>query len=171
MRNHYHVVIHTPERNLVEGMKWLQNAYTRFNIRHGIWGRLFGDRHKAVVVEAERSFGGKGGERSDYRAVLIDYVHLNPARANLIRPAEKQSLMDYPWSSVALAYAVAPSKRKPWMKVATGFALAHCPDTVAGRRRYVGRLDEWVLDEQSESAGAIMGLIEGQTLHSTLRRG
>ena len=24
-RNHYHVVLHTPEPNLVEGMKWLQN--------------------------------------------------------------------------------------------------------------------------------------------------
>ena len=35
MGNHYHLVIHTPEANLVEGMTWLQNAYTRyFNTRH-----------------------------------------------------------------------------------------------------------------------------------------
>jgi putative transposase len=35
MGNHYHLFIETPEANLVEGMKWLQNTYTRrFNVRH-----------------------------------------------------------------------------------------------------------------------------------------
>lgn len=28
MGSHYHLLIETPEANLVEGMKWLQNAYT-----------------------------------------------------------------------------------------------------------------------------------------------
>ena len=46
MSNHYHLVVHTPEPNLVDGMKWLQNAYTRyFNTRHRLWGRLFGGRY------------------------------------------------------------------------------------------------------------------------------
>jgi REP element-mobilizing transposase RayT len=50
--NHYHLVIETPEPNLVAGMQWLQNTYTRrFNVRHGLWGRLFGDRYKSVLVE------------------------------------------------------------------------------------------------------------------------
>ncbi|GDX10108.1 hypothetical protein LBMAG57_18800 [Verrucomicrobiota bacterium] len=50
MGNHYHLLIETPEPNLVEGMKWLQNTVTRrFNVRHGKWGRLFGDRYKAVI--------------------------------------------------------------------------------------------------------------------------
>lgn len=36
MGNHYHLMLATPEANLVEGMKWLQNTYTRkFNARHG----------------------------------------------------------------------------------------------------------------------------------------
>jgi putative transposase len=56
MRNHYHLMLETPEANLIEGMKWLQNTYTRrFNSRHRLWGRLFGDRYKAVLVE-----GGEG---------------------------------------------------------------------------------------------------------------
>ena len=60
LSNHYHLMIETPEPNLVEGMKWLQNAYTRrFNTRHRLWGRLFGDRYKAVVVEGERVWGPK----------------------------------------------------------------------------------------------------------------
>jgi putative transposase len=42
MGNHYHLFIQTPEANLVEGMKWLQNTVTRrFNVRHREWGRLF----------------------------------------------------------------------------------------------------------------------------------
>ena len=39
MPNHYHLVFRTPEANLVEGMKWLQNTWTkRFNARHRLWG-------------------------------------------------------------------------------------------------------------------------------------
>src|SRR5437870_4946261 len=67
MGNHYHLLIETPEANLVEGMKWLQNTATRrFNVRHGKWGRLFGDRYKAVIVQ--------GNETGYYRA-LLDYIH------------------------------------------------------------------------------------------------
>ncbi len=34
MDNHYHLMMETPEANLVEGMKWLQNTFTRrFNTK------------------------------------------------------------------------------------------------------------------------------------------
>jgi hypothetical protein len=47
MSNHYHLMVETPEANLVGGMRWLQNTYTRrHNCRHRLWGRLFGDRYK-----------------------------------------------------------------------------------------------------------------------------
>lgn len=40
MSNHYHLMVETPEPNLVEGMKWLQNTVTRrYNVRHRAWGR------------------------------------------------------------------------------------------------------------------------------------
>ncbi|MEM8569059.1 MAG: transposase, partial [Bacteroidota bacterium] len=46
MDNHYHLVIETPEANLVAGMKWLQNTYTRrFNAAHKLWGHVFGGRY------------------------------------------------------------------------------------------------------------------------------
>jgi putative transposase len=49
MDNHYHAVIETPQGNLVVGMRWFQNTYTRrFNTRHRLWGHLFGGRYKAV---------------------------------------------------------------------------------------------------------------------------
>jgi REP element-mobilizing transposase RayT len=34
MSNHYHLMVETPEANLVAGMRWLQNTYTR---RHKIY--------------------------------------------------------------------------------------------------------------------------------------
>lgn len=35
MANHYHILFQTARANLVDGMKWLQTAYTqRFNARH-----------------------------------------------------------------------------------------------------------------------------------------
>jgi REP element-mobilizing transposase RayT len=38
MSNHYHLMLETPEPNLVAGMKWLQNTYTRrYNTRHRLW--------------------------------------------------------------------------------------------------------------------------------------
>jgi hypothetical protein len=70
----------------------MQNTYTRgFNIRHGLWGRLFGDRYKSVLVEGE----------GFYYQTLMDYIHLNPARARLVNPENDQSVLDYAWSSVA----------------------------------------------------------------------
>lgn len=46
MSNHYHLAIKTPEPNLVEGMTWLQSTWTkRFNVRHRLWGHLFGGRY------------------------------------------------------------------------------------------------------------------------------
>ena len=73
MGNYYHLFIQTPEANLVEGMKWFQNTVTRrFNVRHREWGRLFGDRYKAVVVDGGSPY---------YYETLWDYIHLNPSRA------------------------------------------------------------------------------------------
>ena len=87
MDNHYHLFIETPEPNLVAGMGWLQNTLTRrHNVRHQAWGRLFGDRYKAVLVD--------GADSYHYRT-LADYIHLNPVRARILRPKAVQSVMYY----------------------------------------------------------------------------
>jgi hypothetical protein len=42
MRNHFHLVIETPEANLVAGMRWLLSTYTiRLNQRHKLFGHVF----------------------------------------------------------------------------------------------------------------------------------
>lgn len=89
MSNHYHWVLQTPQANLVAGMKWFQNTYARrFNTRHKKWGHVFGGRYKAVLVEA--SGGG-------YLETLMDYVHLNPARAGLVDLPGGKDLLGFPW--------------------------------------------------------------------------
>src|SRR5215218_4456327 len=110
MSNHYHLLLETPEANLVAGMQWLQNTYTRrFNTRHRAWGRLFGDRYKAVPV--------KGG--GYYYETLLDYVHLNP-RAGLVLARSGGSVRD--WSSIAHGYALPPGRRPEWLAAKEGLA-------------------------------------------------
>ena len=76
MGNHFHLVVETPEANLVAGMRWLLSAYTiRFNHRHNLAGHVFSGRYKALLVEGS-SFG--------YLRTVCDYVHLNPVRAKLL---------------------------------------------------------------------------------------
>jgi putative transposase len=90
MSNHYHLLVRTPDANLVDGMKWLQGAYTqRYKGRHKVFGHLFQGRYKAVVVD---------GTDANYLQVVSTYIHLNPARAGLIRMG-RDKLKRYRWSS------------------------------------------------------------------------
>jgi REP-associated tyrosine transposase len=123
MRNHFHLVIETPQPNLVAGMKWLLGTYTsRYNRRHKEFGHLFSGRYKALPVDAS----GTG-----YLKSACDYVHLNPVRAKLLTP--HQPLEDFPWSSYPL-YLAAPSARPVWLRVDR--LLGECgiqKDSPAGR--------------------------------------
>ena len=76
MSNHFHLVLETPQPNLVAGMKWLLGTYTsRHNRRHREFGHLFSGRYKALLVD---------GSGDGYLKTVCDYVHLNPARAQLL---------------------------------------------------------------------------------------
>ena len=56
MGNHFHLVVETPQGNLVAGMKWLLGTYTsRFNRRHQWFGHVFSGRSQALIVD------GSGG--------------------------------------------------------------------------------------------------------------
>jgi REP element-mobilizing transposase RayT/AraC-like DNA-binding protein len=106
MPNHYHLVLETPEPNLVAGMAWLQSSYTiRLNHRHQLFGHVFSGRYKAQLVE---------GSGNGYLRTACDYVHLNPVRAGMLPPQER--LLSYPWSSFG-AYLAAPEHRPSWVRV------------------------------------------------------
>jgi REP element-mobilizing transposase RayT len=104
MGNHYHLLLGTPEANLVVGMKWLQSTYTsRYNSRHAVSGHLFQGRYKAVLVE----------DKPNYLQVVSTYIHLNPARAHLIKIGP-QRLRSYGWSSYP-AYVRPRADAVPWL--------------------------------------------------------
>ena len=101
MPNHFHLVVETPQGNLVAGMKWFLGTYTsRFNRRHKLFGHLFSGRYKALIVD---------GSGNGYLRTVCDYVHLNPARAKLVR--KEESLRTYRWSSWP-EYLQSPGKRR-----------------------------------------------------------
>ena len=156
MSNHYHFLLKTPEPNLVQGMSWFQNTWTRrFNARHRLWGHLFGGRYKAKPVE-----------QGAYLSRLLAYVHLNPVRAGLVK--SKDGLETYPWSSLS-DYVKPPGKRRDWVAVTRGLEQLEYPDTVAGRRRHLEWLEACVDWDDPGTAGD--ELSEGQSLQATFRRG
>ena len=68
-------------------------------MRHRLRGHLFQGRYKAILVKSEAE---------TYFRNVSDYIHLNPARADLIVPGKK--LSDFPWSSFPALIGI-PRKR------------------------------------------------------------
>ena len=131
MRNHYHLVLETPQANLVAGMAWLQSTYTiRLNHRHKLFGHVFSGRYKAQLVE---------GSGNGYLRTACDYVHLNPARAGLLKAGER--LLAYPWGSFG-AYLAAPQHRPGWIRVDRLLGEHGIPrDNAAGRQEFEQRME------------------------------
>ena len=158
MSNHYHLLLETPEPNLVRGMAWFQTTYTtRYNARHRASGHLFGGRYKAVVIDPDEP---------RYFAVVLDYLHLNPARAGLSR-VDGPQLLDYRWSS--LPGYVRREERAPWLAVQRGLAAHDFEDTAADRRAMLEALERRMREEAAERCG--LAEMDAQSLQSTLRRG
>jgi len=135
MGNHYHLLLETPEANLVTGMKWLQGTYTqRFNSRHKQWGHLLQGRYKALVVD------GSGG---DYFSTVGSYIHLNPARARLF-DLQGGKLSDYRWSSYPLYFR--PSKRPDWLAVDRTLGALGVLDDRRGRESFRQMMQKRVME-------------------------
>jgi len=131
MENHFHLVLETPEPNLVTGMKWFLGTYTaRFNHRHQQFGHLFSGRYKSLIVD---------GSGNGYLGTVCDYVHLNPARAKLLSSEDR--LETYRWSSYPY-YLHTTAERPVWLRVDRVFGEAGIPqDTTAGRRELALRTE------------------------------
>lgn len=134
MGNHYHLLLETPEPNLVVGMQWLQGTYTkRFNAAHRVWGHLFSGRYKAIPVEAS------GG----YFLAVADYIHLNPVRVKGY-DFEMSELREYAWSSYP-GYA-SLRKRSEWLCVERVMGELGLEDSRSGRMRFMAHMKRRVLE-------------------------
>ena len=141
MSNHFHLVVETPQPNLVAGMKWLLGTYTiRFNRRHREFGHLFSGRYKSLIVD---------GSGNGYLKSVCDYVHLNPVRARLLRP--RQGLESYSWSSYG-QYLRAPGQRATWLRTDRLLGEWGIPkDSPAGRRHFGRCMEQRRVQEHPKS--------------------
>jgi putative transposase len=131
MNNHFHLVVETPRANLSAGMHWLLGTYTvRFNRRHQLSGHLFSGRYKALIVD---------GSGNGYLKSVCDYVHLNPVRARLLKPAEP--LETYVWSSYGM-YLKKAQLRPGWLRVDRLLGeWGVQADNLAGRMRFRAEIE------------------------------
>lgn len=93
MNNHYHLLIETPQANIIKTIHYLNSSYTGyFNRKYNRVGHLFQGRYKSYLIE-----------KDSYLLLVSRYIHLNPLRAGVVR-----DLGEYMWSS----YNDYMSKRK-----------------------------------------------------------
>lgn len=137
MKNHFHLVLETPKPTLVAGMKWLLAVYTqRFNARHQKWGHLFAGRYKSLIVD---------GSNTHYLRRVCDYVHLNPARAHLLKNGA--ALESFPWSSF-VEYLKPSYQRIDWLRadrLLGEYGIEK--DDAAGRRKFKKLMNDRCAEE------------------------
>ena len=111
MGNHYHLLLETPESNLVTGMRRLNGVYTQtFNRRHGQVGHVMQGRYKSILVDREA-----------YLLELARYIVLNPVRAGMVSAAQ-----EWAWSSFRATAGMVPGE--DWL--ACDLVLRHFGDNV-----------------------------------------
>lgn len=149
MSNHYHLLVETPEPNLVAGMKWFQGTYTqRFNTMFKRRGHLYQGRYKAIPIATDPRDGGL-----EYFREVSTYIHLNPFRAKLCGEGQTTPLQQYIWSSYPL-YCGAKRKQPDWLvrsKVLSSWGLT---EGMAGTlRSYREKLERFMRFEMDPAAG------------------
>ena len=133
MGNHFHLLLETPEPNLVSGMRLLLGSYAQaWNRRRSRTGHVFQGRYKSIPVAGERA-----SDASQFR-VVADYIHLNPARAGLAG-GKNSPLISYRQSSL-LSYQ--KGKGPSWMNFERVLAAFELSKDGRGRRAYVNYLEK-----------------------------
>jgi REP element-mobilizing transposase RayT len=138
MGNHFHLLLETPEPNLVAGMKWMMGVFSQgWNRRRKRFGHVFQGRYKAVVVNGEGS--------GMYFRIVADYIHLNPVRSGWVGGESGKGLKEWRWSSFPI---YAGRKAPEWLvteRVLGAFELA---EGRRGLRAYARYLEERAKDRE-----------------------
>lgn len=137
MGNHFHLLLETPQANLVSGMQRLLGTFSQgWNRARLRRGHVFQGRYKSVPVT---------GTDADayYFRIVADYIHLNPARAG-IAGGRRGPLAGYRWSSLP---CYLKGNGPEWLvmdRVLRSFELAR---DGRGRRAYVAWLEARAANE------------------------
>ncbi len=131
MPNHFHLLLETPEANLVSGMKVLLGGFSQlWNRRRDRHGHVFQGRYKSVPVH------GEGRDEHYFRAVA-DYIHLNPARAGMAG-GKAGLLANYRWSSLPVYVR---GQGPEWLEMARVLRSFDMAQDQRGRKAYVAWLE------------------------------
>ncbi len=104
MDNHIHLLFKSGTHGISAVMRKLLTWYAQyFNYRHNRTGHLFQNRYKSILCDEE-----------SYLLALVRYIHLNPARAHIVKTMEE--LGRYPWSGHR---ALIGKTKYPWMDTET----------------------------------------------------
>lgn len=152
MTNHFHLVVRTPQGNLIYGMKWLQSTFAnRYHRFRNVNGKLFQGRYKSLIVEESTYLGG-----------LLHSVHLNPVRAGICSVVE---LKDYRWSSYW--YLNQPRRRPSYLDLSSTLESAGgLKDTPHGRQSYADYLTWLSTDDVAQKELAFGKMTRGWALGS-----
>jgi hypothetical protein len=136
----------------VTGMKWLLGTFSQgWNGRRSRRGHVFQGRYKAMPVSAAM-------ENPYYFRIVADYIHLNPARADLAG-GKRGKLVAWKWSSLAdYARGMGPG----WLVFERVLAAFDLAQDGRGRRAYVAWLEQRATNDKGE--------IDAEAMKS-LRRG
>jgi putative transposase len=145
MDNHVHLLFKSGKSGVSAVMRKLLTWYAQYyNHRHNRTGHLFQNRYKSILCEEE-----------GYLLALVRYIHLNPARAHIVRTIEE--LDRYPWSGHRTLIGRA---KHPWMDAET--VLAQFSDkkkrAIAEYRRFVA--EDFSSKRKPELTGG--GLVRSQ---------
>ena len=141
MKNHYHILLQTPDGNISRCMRHLNSVYTqRYNRRHGFDGQLFRGRYKSILVCND-----------SHLLQLVRYIHKNPVKAGLVK-----DMPDYEWSSYKgyLSYA----KKWNWLHKDYIFSM------ITPKKQ--GRLKPFIEFMQKEESGEVTKLFSLKKLPS-----
>ncbi|MFC1771522.1 transposase [Candidatus Margulisiibacteriota bacterium] len=109
MKNHFHILIHTPYGNIAQVMQYLASNLAKFiNKELNADGALFKRRYKEVLVDSE-----------SYLLQVSRYIHLNPVQAKLVKKAEQ-----WKWSSIHEYYG----QKDKTVPLTTNKILTHFKD-------------------------------------------
>ena len=139
MGNHFHMLIETPEPNLVAGMKWVLGVFSQgWNRRRGRRGHVFQGRYKAVVVNGEAADGS-------YFKIVADYIHLNPVRSGWVGGDTGARLRSWRWSSFP---AYAGGKAPVWLETGRVLRAFQLSQDARGGKAYAGYLEARAKDRK-----------------------
>jgi putative transposase len=152
MGNHFHLLLETPEPNLVSGMRLLMGSFAQgWNRARMRRGHVFQGRYKSVPIK------GDDGDPYYFR-IVADYIHLNPARAGLAGGSHGK-LSSYRWSSVK---AYETGKGPDWLVIDRVMGAFELAENGRGRRAYI----RWLEARASNDGGKV-----DEKAMSALRKG